>query len=137
MTALETRLAIQDVMTRYAAGVDDRNMEQYRSCFADDVEIVGFGPETLTGADNWVEDVKSKLEAFGETQHMLGPQLVDIDGDNASTRVDVQAMHYLKTKPDSQLTLWATYLTDYRCIDGEWKIVRHELVRRGTHITNP
>jgi hypothetical protein len=50
MTALETRLAIQDVMTRYAAGVDDRNMEQYRSCFADDVEIVGFGPETLTGA---------------------------------------------------------------------------------------
>ena len=137
MTALETRLAIQDVMTRYAAGVDDRNMEQYRSCFADDVEIVGFGPETLAGADNWVKDVKNKLEAFGETQHMLGPQLVDIDGDNASTRVDVQAMHYLKTKPDSQLTLWATYLTDYRCIDGEWKIVRHELVRRGTHITNP
>ena len=137
MTALETRLAIQDVMTRYAAGVDDRNMEQYRSCFADDVEIVGFGPETLTGADNWVEDVKNKLEAFGETQHMLGPQLVDIDGDKASTRVDVQAMHYLKTKPDSQLTLWATYLTDYRCIDGAWKIVRHELVRRGTHITNP
>ncbi len=137
MTALETRLAIQDVMTRYAAGVDDRNMEQYRSCFADDVEIVGFGPETLAGADNWVEDVKNKLEAFGETQHMLGPQLVDIDGDNASTRVDVQAMHYLKTKPDSQLTLWATYLTDYRCIDGAWKIVRHELVRRGTHITNP
>ena len=137
MTALETRLAIQDVMTRYAAGVDDRNMEQYRDCFADNVEIVGFGPETLTGADNWVEDVKSKWEAFGETQHMLGPQLVDIDGDKASTRVDVQAMHYLKTKPDSQLTLWATYLTDYRCIDGEWKIVRHELVRRGTHITNP
>ena len=57
MTALETRLAIQDVMTRYAAGVDDRNMEQYRDCFADNVEIVGFGPETLTGADNWVEDV--------------------------------------------------------------------------------
>ena len=137
MTALETRLAIQDVMARYAAGVDDRNMEQYRSCFADDVEIVGFGPETLAGADNWVEDVKNKLEAFGETQHMLGPQLVDIDGDKASTRVDVQAMHYLKTKPDSQLTLWATYLTDYRCIDGAWKIVRHELVRRGTHISNP
>jgi hypothetical protein len=46
-------------------------------------------------------------------------------------------MHYLKDKPDSILTLWATYLTDYRCIAGEWKIVRHELVRRGTHITNP
>ena len=108
MTALETRLAIQDVMTRYAAGVDDRNMEQYRSCFADDVEIVGFGPETLTGADNWDEDVKSKFDAFDETQHLLGPQLVDIDGDKASHRVDVQAMHHLNTKPNSHLTPWPT-----------------------------
>ena len=41
MSELEDRLAIQDVMTRYAAGVDDRDFEQYRGCFADDVEIVG------------------------------------------------------------------------------------------------
>ena len=137
MTASETRLAIQDVMTRYAAGVDDRDMDQYRACFADDVQIIGFGGDPVIGADDWVEDVRGKLEAFGATQHMLGPQLVTVDGDSASTRTDVQAMHYLKEKPDSMLTLWATYLTDYRCITGEWKIVRHELVQRGTHITNP
>jgi 3-phenylpropionate/cinnamic acid dioxygenase small subunit len=131
MNALETRLAIQDVMTRYAAGVDDRDMDLYRACFADDVLIVGFGSEPLIGADEWVKDVSSKLEAFGATQHMLGPQLVTVDGDDASTRTDVQAMHYLKEKPDSMLTLWATYLTDYRCVAGEWKIVR-----RGTHVTN-
>ncbi|MFT4728519.1 MAG: 3-phenylpropionate/cinnamic acid dioxygenase small subunit [Granulosicoccus sp.] len=136
MNALETRLAIQDVMTRYAAGVDDRDMDLYRACFADDVLIVGFGSEPLIGADEWVKDVSSKLEAFGATQHMLGPQLVTVDGDDASTRTDVQAMHYLKEKPDSMLTLWATYLTDYRCVAGEWKIVRHELLRRGTHVTN-
>ena len=31
------RQSLQDVMLRYAAGVDDRNFEIYRSCFADDV----------------------------------------------------------------------------------------------------
>ena len=53
MTILEDRLAIQDVMTNYAAGVDDRDMAQYRRCFADDVEIVGFGGDAVVGADQW------------------------------------------------------------------------------------
>jgi 3-phenylpropionate/cinnamic acid dioxygenase small subunit len=132
MSNLEDRLAIQDIMTRYAAGVDDRNLQMYRECFADDAEIVGFSGGPIYGADVWLEEVKSKLEAFESTQHMLGPQLVSITGDEASTRTDVQALHYLSDKPDTTLTLWATYFTNYRRIDGDWKIVRHELVRRGS-----
>ena len=132
MSTLEDRLAVQDVMTRYAAGVDDRNLDMYRDCFADDAEIHGFGGGPVTGADTWCEDVKGKLAAFDATQHMLGPQLVTIDGDEATTRTDVQALHYLKDKPGTTLTLWATYFTRYRRIDGAWKITRHELVRRGT-----
>jgi len=65
MTILEDRLAIQDVMTNYAAGVDDRDMAQYRRCFADDVEIVGFGGDAVVGADQWVAEVVEKLAAFG------------------------------------------------------------------------
>jgi len=132
MSNLEDRLAIQDIMTRYAAGVDDRDLQMYRECFADDAEIVGFSGGPIYGADVWLEEVKSKLEAFESTQHMLGPQLVSITGDEASTRTDVQALHYLFDKPDTTLTLWATYFTKYRRIDGDWKIVRHELVRRGS-----
>tara|TARA_B100000700_G_C14324506_1_gene525267 strand:- start:20 stop:439 length:420 start_codon:yes stop_codon:yes gene_type:complete len=131
---LVDRLAIQDIMTRYAAGVDDRDLQMYRDCFADDAEIVGFGGGAVVGADAWTEEVKSKLAAFDATQHMLGPQMITIEGDTASTRTDVQALHYLKNKPGETLTLWAVYLTNYRRIDGEWKITRHELVRRGTRI---
>ena len=129
---LADRLAIQDILTRYAAGVDDRNLQMYRDCFADDAEIAGFIGGTVIGADAWTEEVKSKLAAFGATQHMLGPQMVTIQGDTASTRTDVQALHYLKDKPSETLTLWAVYLTNYRRIDEEWKITRHELVKRGT-----
>ena len=46
----------------------------------------------------------------------------------------MQALHYLKEPEGSTLTLWATYNSNMRRIDGAWKIVRHELVSRGTKI---
>ena len=133
MSEAEDRIALQDVMLRYAAGVDERDMALYRGCFADDVVVVGMGPETVRGVDAWVSFVEGALERYGSTQHMLGPQLAFIDGDEASTRNDVQALHVMKDAPDTIFTLWATYRTDMRRIDGAWKIVRHELVSRATH----
>ena len=109
-------------MLRYAAGVDDRNFDMYRSCFADEVVVIGMGPEPIHGADAWLDFVRAALEQYGPTQHMLGPQLATIDGDTAETRNDVQAL----------FTLWATYLTRMQKQDGEWKIVRHELISRAT-----
>ena len=125
------RQALQDVMLRYTAGVDDRDFDLYRSCFADDVEVIGMGPEPVHGADAWLEFVRTALEQYGPTQHMLGPQLATIDGDTAETRNDVQALHTLK-KDGGLFTLWATYLTRMQKQDGEWKIVRHELISRAT-----
>ncbi|MEM7019981.1 MAG: nuclear transport factor 2 family protein [Pseudomonadota bacterium] len=134
MSDMEERIAVQDVMLRYAAGVDDRDLELYRSCFADDVLIVGFDKEDHVGGDNWTAIVKEKLKPFGATQHMLAPQLATINGNKASARTDVQALHYMADKPDTTLTLWATYKTELEKIDGEWKITRHELVPRGTRV---
>lgn len=131
------RIACQDVMLKYASGVDDRDMVRYRSCFADDVEVVGFGDSAVHGGDAWTEYVTKALEAYNETQHMLGPQLATIEGDNAHCRTDVQALHYLKDQEGTTLTLWAIYFSDMRRIDGEWRIVRHELVSRGTKIDPP
>ncbi len=131
------RIAVQDVMLRYAAGVDERDMDLYRSCFAEDVEVVGFGDQVVHGADAWVDYVEKALQAFGPTQHMLAPQLADINGDQASARTDVQALHYMKEPQGETLTLWATYKSDMRRTADGWKIVRHELVSRGTRIQGP
>ena len=128
------RIAIQDVMSNYAAGVDERDLKRYRRCFADNVVIVGFGEGITEGADQWVSDVIGKLEVFGATQHMLGPVYAEIAGDHADVRTDVQALHYMANDPETTLTLWATYVTEMKRIDGNWKISRHELVRRGTRI---
>ncbi len=129
---LADRIELMDVMLTYAKGVDERDLKLYRSVFADDVEVVGFGSEVFRGADAWTTYVEQALAQFGPTQHMLGPQLAAVDGDTAHCRTDVQALHFLKAAPRDTLTLWATYVTDMRRIDGTWKIARHELISRGT-----
>jgi ketosteroid isomerase-like protein len=128
------RIALMDVMCKYAKGVDERDLALYRSVFAEDVVVEGFGPSPVRGADAWAAFVERALAQYGATQHMLGPQLATVDGDTAHCRTDVQALHYLKDKPGTTLTLWATYETDLRRIGGEWKIARHKLVSRGTRV---
>jgi hypothetical protein len=128
------RIALMDVMLTYAKGVDERDLALYRSCFADQVEVLGFGDQTYHDADAWIAYVTEALERFGATQHMLGPQLATVHGDTAHCRTDVQALHYMKDAPGTTLTLWATYETDMTRIDGGWKIFRHRLVPRGTRV---
>ena len=125
------RIALQDVMLKYAAGVDERDFDLYASCFLENVEVVDFGEAPINGRDEWVEYVKVALDNYGPTQHMLGPQLATIDGDNAHCRTDVQALHYLKQPKGEILTLWATYETDMVRTDEGWKISKHRLVSRG------
>jgi hypothetical protein len=111
-------------------------MVRYRACFTDDVEIVGFGETTITGADTWTASVASQLEAFSATQHLMSPQLATVSGDTASARTDVQALHVIKDGDGAMFTLWATYLTNFLRTDKGWKIARHELIIRGTQQTS-
>lgn len=127
---LSDRIALQDVMLDYATGVDERDLALYRSCFAEDVRVIGFGDSTHTGRDNWVDYVWNALERYSSTQHLLGPQHATINGDTAYTRTDVQATHFL-IEGGQRFTLWATYKTDMRREDRRWVISRHELVVRG------
>jgi ketosteroid isomerase-like protein len=128
------RIALMDVMLKYAKGVDERDMALYRSVFADDVQVVGFARNAIHGVSAWLSFVEHALAQYGATQHMLGPQLATVSGDNAHCRTDVQALHYLKDKPNTTLTLWATYESDMRRVNGEWKIARHRLIPRGTRV---
>ena len=56
-----------------------------------------------------------------------------IDGDLASTRTDVQAMHIMADS-EQRFTLWASYLTRMRREGDQWLICRHELAVRATEL---
>lgn len=129
------RQALQDVMLNYAAAVDERDRERYRACFAEDVEVVGFGEHAIKGCDAWLEHVWGELAKYPFTQHLLAPMYAEIEGDVANTRSDVQALHGLPAAEQGspeRFILWATYHTTMHRINGDWKIQRHELQVRGT-----
>ncbi len=128
----DDRQALQDVMLRYAAAVDERDREGYRTLFSDDVEVIGFGDGPTSGRDAWVRYVFSALEKYSASQHLLGPMLVETDGDLAHTRSDFQATHFLQGDDPGPVVLWATYKTTLRRSDGGWTICRHELAPRGS-----
>jgi ketosteroid isomerase-like protein len=130
------RHALQDLMLNYAAAVDDRDRNRYRDCFAEQLEVVGFGDRSFHDRDSWLDYVWTALDSFSATQHLLGPQLAEINGDSADTRSDVQALHVLAEGDGGTFILWATYLTRMQRIAGQWKIVRHELRPRGTTSLN-
>ena len=121
------RLAVADVMIRYATCVDARDLDRYATCFTDDVEVTGFSGGPITGLANYLPWVGSALKRFSQTHHMLGNQVVEIDGDHAHLRTYVTATHVLADDADTLLVLWANY--DDRLIrtpDG-WKITHHRL----------
>jgi len=125
------RFALQDVMAAYAAGVDERDFVRYRECFADDVEVIGFTREPIRGIAAWLAFVTKALDSYAATQHLLGLQHAVVDGDRAHARTDVQATHFLKSPHGAIMTIWATYESDFACLNGRWCITRHQFNPRG------
>ena len=128
---LRDHMALQDVMLNYAAAVDLRDIERYKACFTDDVEVVGFGTQTYHGLDAWVDYVWGALKQYSATQHLLGSLSAHFEDGEAHTRCDVQALHFL-ADGDTRFTVWATYNTTMRQVENHWKISRHELTVCGS-----
>ena len=128
MDPIADRFAIQDVMTRYAAGVDNRDLALHESCFADDVVVCGFAPDReFSGLPAWMEYVRKALERFEATQHLISNHVLEIRRDEASLRTYVQATHVLAADPRTSFVLWATYHTEFRRTPDGWRIRAHRL----------
>jgi len=124
---LADRLAVQDVIVNYANCIDDKEWEAYRSCFAPDVEMLGFGPEPIRGIDAWLQFVEKALESYRQTQHMLGPPNIQITGDVAHMRTDLQALHWATEPAGKVFSLWGAYRTDLARSPDGWRMTRHQL----------
>lgn len=131
MTNTDDRIALQDVMLNYAAGIDERDQTRYRACFSEDVEVVDFSDEVIYGASAWLTFVWQALTPFASTQHMLGPMYAELNGDQAQTRSDLQALHVYHDS-NKCMTLWGTYHSRMLRQQNQWKIIHHRLVVRAT-----
>jgi hypothetical protein len=81
--------------------------------------------------------VRKALAHYAATQHLLGPSRVELHGDTAELRTELQAQHFLREPGSGIFTLWGTYRSELARLNGSWKLQRHELITRSTQTTGP
>ena len=122
---LVDRDAVHDVMFRYADGVDRRDMERVRACFAPDLKVVGWGGG-FADRDAMITYI-SGVAIFHTTMHMFGNDYIDVDGDTA--HIDCYAMltHHLDgaNGDTSEMNVsGGRYVESLTRRDGQWVITQ-------------
>lgn len=118
------RLAIQDLIARYAVVVDGRDYDALDELFTPDarIDFTAFG-----GPSGIPADIKAfladNLAIFSRTQHMMGLPSITIDGDHATARTSCNNPMVL-TDADGTTKVWLIGLwyddTLVRTADG-WR----------------
>jgi hypothetical protein len=85
--------AASRIMIDYARGIDRRDWALVRSCFADDATVSGtsFGGPL----DEYLDILLPGVARFGSTQHFIGNQRREIDGDRGFTETYLIARHFV------------------------------------------
>ncbi len=119
------RLALTDLVHRYAAYVDDRQFALAAALFTDDgVLVVPDPPDCLDPVITHPRDsIEAALGAVPATFHaVVGIVLSD---EPPRGRIACVAHHLLR--PDLDLVWHLRYLDSYAQVDGSWRIARREL----------
>ena len=87
LEAIADRLQIDDLLTRYATGLDAKDWDLWATCFTEDAfidyESAGGIKGDLPEVRAWLEKT---MEMFPMTQHVVGNRVIEIDGDTATAR---------------------------------------------------
>jgi 3-phenylpropionate/cinnamic acid dioxygenase small subunit len=94
VTALVDRQAVVDVLYRYATALDTRDWDLLRTCFVP-AAVCDFGElgGVNEGTEAIVETIRSALEPFSVTQHIVTNVVVDLAGDAARSTCHHQGQH--------------------------------------------
>jgi hypothetical protein len=129
---LEDKAQIADVVLRYCRGVDRLDLELVRSCYHDGAvdHHTGFDGD----ADEYVAWLAGGLPRFTGTMHIIGNQLIDVDGDRARSETYGTAHHWGDPPTDPALNFVSgfRYVDDMERRDGAWRIAERWAVREWT-----
>ncbi|MEL7452031.1 MAG: nuclear transport factor 2 family protein [Pseudomonadota bacterium] len=111
----------------YALGVDTCDWVLYRSIFADEIEMdfsdFSGAPAAKMPADSWIEAVKPAFTGLDATQHTMTNPIVDVEGDRATCKMYMQAVHFLKNdQGDRTFTMGGYYIDKLIKQDDRWLI---------------
>lgn len=128
---MEDRIALKELVDRYATESDKNNQDYYREIFRPDIKLKVYFGEALGMDINNVEDMIAQYKAFGAAKasfHHNGQQVVDFIDEIHATGI-CYAIATLVTKEEGKdkLTLHAVrYYDKYEKVDGRWWIAERE-----------
>lgn len=124
---LADRLAIADVLSRYARAIDRCDLPLLLGLWWPGAQCdYGGGP---IDAAAWSEATVAALRQMRRTQHFLGNMLIEVEGDRATAETYCRAWHEVDS-PDGpqELEVGGRYLDrlEKRC--GEWRLAHRRYV---------
>ena len=129
------RAAIHDVLLRYARGVDRRDLGLVASCFLPDASYEGALARGTIG--DALAALRDRMARYDTTMHFIGNQLIEINGDTASSETYAVAYHRLTENGEAKLFAIGVRYCDGLVRDGDqWRIQRR-VVRTDWQRTDP
>lgn len=123
---LADRIALRDLVTRYASIPDDRNYALVDELFTEDAELVGPG-FSMSGRDQ-IRAAMQAIEQYSATLHSVHNQIVAITGDHAEGETYCVANHLHEIDGVPHKLDWGIRYKDRYRRDGRvWRIARREL----------
>ncbi|WP_267895239.1 nuclear transport factor 2 family protein [Nocardioides terrigena] len=127
--SLEDRAAVADVITAYAAAIDDQRADAVADLFTEDCVFRVFegSKGEARGRDGVSSLVARLLSTFAATSHHVSNIRVDLTGDDAARATTyLYAWHrFLEERPDG--LLWARYEDELVRRGGRWLFTRRTL----------
>lgn len=139
---LVIRNAVIDNYNRYARGLDSKDWDGVRACFADTV-LIDYGaisapsgdPALPREADDWLLILQGVINGFDITRHTITNHRIDISDAQVSCAAYLTADHVIFANPDVPLigdsevvTVVGEYTNCYQQINDDWKICKSQLV---------
>jgi 3-phenylpropionate/cinnamic acid dioxygenase small subunit len=123
---LEDVLEIQEVMARYGRCLDTHDWDGFRRLFTDDVHAEhGVVTDPVDGLDAFLATAQALSTLMEDAQHYVTNVEVDVDGDRATARAFVFAMHDVVLGDERHLVpAGGRYEDDLRRTGDGWKICR-------------
>jgi hypothetical protein len=132
LKAIVDRLAINDLLIRYATAIDTKNWSQLETIFTADavLDFSSTGGEvgTLVEIMPWLEDVLSNYPIL---QHFISNMTISLERETARSSCYVHAVHGSLSKDGLRLfSIGGQYIDDLVHTQSGWQISNRVLMSR-------
>ena len=129
------RLALRLLVDTYARLVDRRDTDAVAQLFTEDGRLVAHfytgpdgAPNVRTGRGEITAALVAGLERYLGTTHVVGGQVLDVDGDRASGETVCLAYHVYEHHDERRLLVMAVrYQDSFVCEAGTWRFAERQL----------